>query len=438
MQDGSATRRRVWSSTALLVLGRVFGSLCTFFVLWRLSHALPPTGFGRFTFWLAVFSVLDTWVDFGTGQTVVARTAASPGELPASLAAARRLRVLHGLAGAGFVALTAWTYDEPSAAWIVLAALYPLTHALELSTVAKRQAIDYRLHTATRALSSSLWVVGTSWLLWRGDHDPAHHLLAIAAGSATGNLVLHAMLRRDLAPEPAASDAALMWRASLPLGLAALFQQAYFWVDNLYVRTWCGEELLGAYNIGMRVLSASIMVVLFATGAALPWFAREHARGGLGAAIESIALPLVSLACAGAALLAPWSDEVLALFGEHARAARHALPWLLGAVVAIHLGAALLTGLVACGGRGAVLKISAAALALNLALNAWLVPTRGIAGAAQATLATEAFVAVAGWIALARRGAAPRVARPWWLVPPACLVAGWWLSQAVHAAWSTP
>ncbi|MFN9785717.1 MAG: lipopolysaccharide biosynthesis protein [Planctomycetia bacterium] len=438
MQAASTTRRRVWSSTALLVLGRVFGSLCTFFVLWRLSHALPPAEFGRFTFWLAVFSVLDTWVDFGTGQTVVARTAARPAELPAALAAARRLRALHGLAGAGFVALAAWIYGEPGATWIVLAALYPLTHALELSTVAKRQAIDYRLHTGTRALSSTLWVAGTTWLLWRGDHDPAHHLLAIAAGSAVGNLVLHALLRRELQPEPAAADAAGLWRASLPLGLAALFQQAYFWVDNLYVRAWCGEELLGAYNIGMRVLSVSIMVVLFATGAALPWFAREHARGALGAAIESIALPLLSLACAGAALLAPWSGEVLALFGEHARAARHALPWLLGAVVAIHLGAALLTGLVACGERAAVLKISAAALALNLALNAWLVPMRGIDGAAQATLATEAFVALAGWFALSRLGAAPRVARLAWLVPPACLVAGWWLSQAARTAWMAP
>lgn len=438
MNEAAATRRRVWSSTALLVLGRAWGSLCTFFVLWRLSHALPPAEFGRFTFWLAVFSVLDTWVDFGTGQTVVARTAAAPGELPASLAAARRLRVLHGLAGAAFVALAAWAFDEAGAAWIVLAALYPLTHALELSTVAKRQAIDYRLHAGTRALSSALWVAGTSWLLWRGDHDPAHHLLAIAAGSAVGNLVLHAVLRRELQPEPAATDAAALWKASLPLGLAALFQQAYFWIDNLFVRAWCGDELLGAYNIGMRVLSVSIMVVLFATGAALPWFAREHARGALGAAVESIALPLVSLACAGAALLAPWSEEVLGLFGEHARAARHALPWLLGAVVAIHLGAALLTGLVACGGRGAVLRISAAALALNLALNAWLVPARGIDGAAQATLATEAFVALAGWFALARRGAAPRMARLAWLAPPACLALGFWLSRAAHAAWIAP
>ena len=429
--------KAVWNSTALLVLGRLFGSACTFFVLWRLSHALDADEFGRFTFWMAVFSVLDTWVDFGTGQTTVARTAAAPESLPAVLAAARRLRVLHGLAGAAFVALAALVAGEHGALWIVLAALYPLTHALELSTVARRNAIDYRIHTGTRALSSLLWVVFTGVLLAAGDRDPAHHLLAVACGSTTGNVVLHLLLRRETPAAAAAAPLAELWRATLPLGLAALFQQAYFWIDNLFVRLWCGEAALGAYNIGVRVLSVSIMVVLFATGAALPWFAREHARGALAAAVERIALPLVAAAAAGAGALLPWRAETLGLFGEHARSAAGSLGWLLCAVVAIHLGASMLTGLVAAGARAQVLRISAAALVVNIALNFVLVPARGIEGAGMATLATEGAVALLGWFALARLGAAPSPWNPRWLLAPAAGAAAWWLSTQLHAAWSS-
>jgi O-antigen/teichoic acid export membrane protein len=428
--------RAVWNSTALLVLGRIYGSACTFLILWRLSHALEPAEFGRFTFWMAVFSVLDTWVDFGTGQTTVACTAAQPARLPVVLRAARQLRLAHGLGGFLILGLAAWLGGEQGAFWIALAALYPLTHALELSTAAKRNAIDYRVHTLTRALSSTLWIVGTSALLAWGDVDPTHHLVAIALGSSIGNIVLHAVLRRELPTTDERTSSWELWRMTLPLGLAALFQQAYFWVDNLFVRAWCGDELLGAYNIGMRVLSVAIMVVLFATGAALPWYTREHARGALAAAVERMALPLVTLAACGAALLAPWSAEALGIFGEHARAATGALPWLLAAVVAIHLGAALLTALIATGGRKQLLWISATALGINLALNWWLVPAYALEGAAAATLCTEAAVAGMGWIALARAGAAPRFDRARWLAVPAIAGVSWWMSHLAHSTWS--
>lgn len=223
---------------------------------------------------------------------------------------------------------------------------------------------------------------------------------------------------------------------TLPLGLAALFQQAYFWVDNLFVRAWCGDELLGAYNIGMRVLSVSIMVVLFATGAALPWYTREHARGALAVAVERLAFPLVTLAACGAGLLTPWSAEVLGLFGDHARAAATALPWLLAAVVMIHMGAAVLTALVAVGKRRELLGISATALGINIFLNTWLVPAYGLQGAAIATFCTEAAVATLGCCLLARIGAAPRLDKARWLAVPAVALASWWISHVAHTSWS--
>jgi hypothetical protein len=49
-----------------------------------------------------------------------------------------------------------------------------------------------------------------------------------------------------------------------------LCQQAYFYADNLFVRALRGEAELGAYNVGVRILSVLIMVALYASQASLP------------------------------------------------------------------------------------------------------------------------------------------------------------------------
>ncbi len=91
--------------------------------------------------------------------------------------------------------------------------------------------------------------------------------------------------------------------------------------------------------------------------------------------------------------LAPFRGALLGVFGPEFAAAKGALAWLLGAVAIVHIGAPLLTAVVAAGRGSAVLWIAASGLALNLAGNGWLVPHFGMQGAAAATLATEGWVA---------------------------------------------
>ena len=125
--------RRVWSGTLLQVAGRIFGSACTFATLALLARGLPQAEFGRYTFYLALFGVLDALADFGTGHAAVRLTADRPDALVGVLVRARRMRL--GMASLGIVglALYATLRAEPGGLWIVLAGLYPLTHALELT-----------------------------------------------------------------------------------------------------------------------------------------------------------------------------------------------------------------------------------------------------------------------------------------------------------------
>ena len=55
--------RRVWGGTGLLVLGRLWGSACTLGYLFLGARHLSGDGFGRLTFYLALFMVLDALAD---------------------------------------------------------------------------------------------------------------------------------------------------------------------------------------------------------------------------------------------------------------------------------------------------------------------------------------------------------------------------------------
>jgi len=422
----------------LLVLGRIFGSLCTVGILWTSAQHLSAEAFGRFTFYLAIFALLDSLADFGTGQIAVQRTAGDDTAIAPVLAATRRIRLATGSLGVLLVGGGAVLWKEPGAGWILLASLYPVTHVFELSSTIFRNRIAWGVPVAMRALGSALSFSAVLALASAGDAESSHYLCGVAFGSAIANGLLHLAARKHLprgsVPKAPVRDLLL---AALPLGLASLFQQAYFWADNVFVRAICGEEPLGRYNVGVRVMSMTIMVALFASQAALPWLAREHAAGRLSEAVAKLSQPLFALACLGAGCLWPWTGRILSIFGAGFESAAGSLRWLLGATAIIYAGSGLMTALVAAGRTRSILAIAAVGLAANLIANTLLVPRMGIDGAGAATLATEAVVTIGANAALARIGVRPfSGARGLvWLAGPALFALAAWASSRLPLPW---
>jgi O-antigen/teichoic acid export membrane protein len=399
---------RVWRGTVLLVVGRMWGSACTVFTLWLLARHLTPEGFGRYTFYLAIFMLLDTLADFGTGQVAVQRTAHDEAAIPEVLAATRRIRFAMGSLGVVLVGGGAFVFGEPGAGWILLASLYPVTHICELSATVFRNRIAWGIPVTMRAIAAAMSLVFVLILRSTDDIEPAHYLCAVALGSALANFLLHWASSKHL-PRVRASSIPIreIFLVALPLGIGALCQQAYFYVDNLFVRRICGAELLGQYNVGVRVMSYTIMVALYATQVALPWLAREHQRGELASAVARLTQPLFALAGLGSGILWPWTEQLLSRFRPGFEAAGPSLRWLLCATTTIYAGAGLMTALVAAGRMRSILAIAATGLATNLVANTFLVPARGIEGAGIATFLTEAVVTLSAAAALARIGASP-------------------------------
>lgn len=426
--ETSNVPRAVWRGTALQVVGRFWGAACTVLILWLAAQKLETAAFGRFTFYLAWFAWLDSFANMGTGEVAVQRTAAHPERIESVLGGARRLRLRAGLVGVALTAAIAFGYGEPDAWWLVLAALYPVTHVLELSATVFRNRIAWGVPVAVRAIASALSLAFVVVLSQREIHSPALYLVGVAAGSAIANVLLHLAARPHLPSTGAKPDSlSELWREAWPLGVSALFAQTYFYVDNVFVREIRGEDELGPYNVAVRVMSWSIMLAQYTSLTVLPWLRRRHFAGELGSALARLGPPLFALAGLGCGLIWPWSTRLLELFRAGFGVAGPALQWLLCATVAIYAGAILLTAVVALGLNRERLWISAGGLALNIAANFWAVPKYGIAGAAMTTFWTEAFVAIAAAIVLARRGV--QLGAAWrWLAGPLLFAVGAWLS----------
>jgi O-antigen/teichoic acid export membrane protein len=181
------------------------------------------------------------------------------------------------------------------------------------------------------------------------------------------------------------------------------------------------------------------MLVLFAayaTRAALPWLVRRHGAGNLGNAAARLGLPMLLTASAFLGALHPHAAALLrAAFGPEFATAAPALRWLLFAALAIYASATLLMAVVAAGRTRTVLAITVSALVLNVLGNAWLVPERGIEGAAIATLATEILVLGGSAWALAARRTGPLAGRSLgWLAAPAVYAAAAWGSSFLPIA----
>ena len=424
--------RRIWSGTALQIAGRVFGSGCTFATLWLCARQLPIGEFGRYTFYLALFGVLDALADFGTGQAAIRLTANEPGALLPVLRQARRARF--ATASLGFLALAIFTelYEEPGSGWILLAALYPITHTLELTATVFKNKIAWRVPVLVRAFASALRLSLVAALLWNGVDSAPLILFATALASSTANLLLHFISKRYIkSSDPVVPPEVSLLRTSFPLGLGSLCAIAYFYVDNLFIRGIEGEVALAHYNAGVRLLSFLIMTAQLVSLTALPWLIRQHEQNKIASAISSLGQPLFAGAGLFCGLLAPWSGELLRLiFPEPFVAGAASFQWLLAAAAVIHAGAIFVTALIAIGEQNRFMLVAALGLLLNILGNSLLVPNLGIEGAAISTLATELLVALLSLYVLVRAGCRPLSVRPWaWLAGPVAFALGLFCSS---------
>jgi O-antigen/teichoic acid export membrane protein len=172
-----------------------------------------------------------------------------------------------------------------------------------------------------------------------------------------------------------------------PIGAGIVLSALYFRIDVFLVQLWSGTEAVALYNAVFRLVEALRLFPAAVLAVALP----SLARAGELRPLARIAVPITAFAIAATAVLwvlAGWL--IPALYGAAYAPAVPAFRILLLSFPLLSLNYALTHQLVGWDGQRVYAALCGMALAVNVLVNARLIPSWSIEGAAWATLATEA------------------------------------------------
>jgi len=401
------------SRSARLIAYKTFADLAgkgsLFVITIVAARRLSPESFGVFSLGSTLGWIVAVVSDCGIQLHLARAIARRPADAALLLRGWLRVRIwTTGGALAMVALLLAGGWRAASATPIaVLAVVYACSGLVEL------------LHYFYRGLSRSdvessliLWqrggtlVCGLIALAWKPDVTvlaialliPAAITLAmslrIAASLAPGRPEgLHYESPEGLHDESPEGLPVSSWsvfrRDVWPIGAGIVLSALYFRIDLFLLELWSGTEAVAFYNAVFRLVEALRLFPAAAVAVVLP----SLVRAGDRRALMRVAAPLTGFAMASAAVLwiaAGWLIPFL--YGAPYAAAVPAFRVLLLSFPLLSLNLVLTHQLVGWDGQRAYAALCAAALAINVGLNARLIPAFSLEGAAWSTLATEIFL----------------------------------------------
>jgi O-antigen/teichoic acid export membrane protein len=381
------------------------GKSSIFFVTILAARRLSPWAFGVFGLGTTLGWILAVVTDFGVQMHLARAVARTPDHAPALLRRWWRVRTMS--AAAGLVLLAAVlallrVSAQLAVPLFLFAVVYSVTGLVELVNYfyrgLSRSDIESTLTIWQRAAALAL---GVGALLWRPDATPLAIALLLPVVAALAWTLWHARAVRP-AVLPSAAPADTFFRDVFPIGIGIVFSALYFRIDVLLVELWAGTEAVAGYNAVFRLIDALRLFPAAVLAVSLPALCRADdlmPLARVSAAVTAFAV------VAAAALWVAADTLVPMLYGARYRSTVPAFRILALTFPLLSLNFALTHQLVGWNRQRAYAVVCGAALAVNVALNAWLIPAWSIQGAAWATLGTELCVTSGCLVALGTPGA---------------------------------
>jgi len=411
--DGWLTRG--WPARVIVkALADVVGKSVTLVITVLAARTLNADAFGVMALAMATGWLLGVATDAGLSMHLARETARRFGQPRQLLVEVLRLR-----AGLAYLAATMIAFFTPRIVppnWkmqFVLIVLAQMTGAV-IETTAHyfrgigRSEIEAAIHAAYRLATLVLAVIV---LVWWPRLDFLGAAMLIPAVIAMIVSIGIAWRLSTAGREPGAGNRqglltpARFFSDVLPLGAGVLLSALYFRIDVYFIEQWQGLEAVGGYNAvfrlveALRLLPAAVMAVTFPM---LVQTADTRLVRRIGGAL-AVAGVLLALACSlGSSLIVPL------VYGTRYLYTAPTFAILSLALPLFFLNYALTHQVIGWDGQRAYLLIAALALVANVAANFALVPTRGIEGAAVATILTEVVVTTGCVFTLVQHGGSRR------------------------------
>lgn len=370
------------------------------------ARQLTQSAFGVFALASTAGWMLAVATDFGIELHVARSIAAKPAGAGADLRRWLRVRVwlsVWALFATGAAVAVMRPHPVEAIGILLIAAAYLAGSLLEFFYYVFRGLGRSDVEsTVVLAHRGALLVCALTVLAWR----PSLALLgaamlvpAAAALAATARIAMRLVSSQEtrgsgsFAVTPGRSTAVgrEFARDVAPIGAGVVLSALYFRIDLFFVAAWNGTAAAGLYNAAFRMVEALRLFPAAVVAVVLPAIFRARTRRTLvevGAALTAFG------AVAGAVGIATAGWIVPLLFGPSYEPAIPAFRILMLSFPLLSLNYALTHQLVGWHGERAWAATCAAALAANVALDIWLIPAGGIAGAAWATLWTEVVLAL--------------------------------------------
>jgi O-antigen/teichoic acid export membrane protein len=366
------------------------------------ARRLSMQDFGVFALGTTLGWLLSVVSDFGVQLHLARAVAVSADDAPVLLRRWGRFRAATSAAVLSVLgaALFAGHVDlQRATALLLFAAAYAATGLLEFLNYFYRGLSRSDIEsTFTVGLRIATLATGCGVLLWR----PSPIALALAMmAPAMVALTLSAWIARSInvvafhRPPPHADFLSDVF----PIGLGIVLSALYFRVDVLLLEWWTGTRAVAQYNAVFRIVEALRLFPAAVIAVQLPTLSRAH---DLRPVIR-IASGLTAIAFTAAILLWAVGDRIVAvLYGPAYAPAAPAFRILALAFPLLSMNYALTHQVILWNRQRTYAVICAIALAFNVLVNAWLIPSFAIEGAAWATLGTEAVLTAGCLVALRR------------------------------------
>lgn len=395
---------------AWVTLHHGLGRAAVFVFFLALPRLLGIEATGRFTLWYTVIlMVCQPLLDFSLNMVVVKYTARG------ETAVVRRavvfaLGFLPLLLLCTYLAALAGPWPHDLVGLLLLA--FGLTLSLNLVFSYFRGLEDLQVEGVVGGASKLLGPILLFSLvaLGAGGADPGPWVPAAAlVGVGVGGWLLlvafypvrlRAMVAALRAAAPAARSALSLVREGLALGAVGLVGVLYLRVDVVMLGAMVGESEVGCYFTATKIVETAFIIPHILMLVVFPRLVKATDMTPLLRRFSLLLGGLSMVAVAAVVALGVWAVPLV--YGDALGRISTLVMALAPAVVPVYLGYLFTQVLVVRDLQARYLAIATSGLALNLLLNAVLIPLYQGAGAAAATVATELAISVAAGVTVLR------------------------------------
>jgi len=392
--------QRILKNTTILSVAQIISYILVFFYTIYIARYLGAEGFGILSFAIAITGIFTILIDLGINTLTVRDVARNKSLGPKYLGNGLVIKVILAVASFSLIALTANLLNSPPQTltvvyFIALSTIFGSIASFIFSIFQAHEEMEYQgigqiLNAVLMfsgvfiAISLSLDVIGFSFVYF-----------ITSLVSLIYSLFIYVW---KFSLPPIEIDR-VFWRklvkSAIPFGIAGVFVNIYYWIDQVMLSAMVGDEVVGWYNAAYKFiylcLSFQSLYIISIFPVLSSYF--KTSKGSLQFAFERSFKYMLIVSIPIAVFVTLTADKIILLiYGSGFLPSIIALQILIWTVVFMFINGLSGNFLGSIDQQIVVTKITGVGAIVNIVLNILLIPQFSYVGSSYATVFTELMI----------------------------------------------